>query len=283
MYLFRQTEAEELVARRIVDFHTHVFPDRVAQRAIGSIGSACGIPPHTDGTLGGLRAQLSEAGVTVAVNLPVVTNPEQFDSIVHFAEAINADFDGTGVLSFAGMHPAMTDIEAKIRLLCDKDFRGIKLHPDYQNTFFDDDGYYAILKAAKDHGLTVVTHAGLDGAHRGKVIRCTPERVARMLDRLGGYDRLVLAHFAGHTLYDEVGAHLVGRDVYLDTSMVMEYLGKERALSLIARHGAHRVLFATDSPWQPIRPYLDAFLALGLDVAAEEKILWGNAAALLGL
>ena len=71
-----------------VDFHTHVFPDRVARGAIASLASASGGVAYSDGTVAGLRAAISAAGVTVAVNLPVLTSPTQFESVLAYAEAL---------------------------------------------------------------------------------------------------------------------------------------------------------------------------------------------------
>ena len=268
-----------------VDFHTHVFPDRVARGAIASLASASGGVAYSDGTVAGLRAAISAAGVTVAVNLPVLTSPMQFESVLAYAEALNREFSasGCGVLSFAGMHPGIPDVRAAMRRVREAGIPGIKIHPEYQSTDFDDDAYYRLLSAAKEEGLITVTHAGVDDAYRGGHVRCTPERVLRMLDRLGGYPRLVLAHLGGHEMHGEVLDRLAGREVYLDTSYVLPRIPRDLLLQTVDRHGASRILFATDSPWRDIAADLEIIRSLGLPEDDLKGILYKNARDLLGL
>ena len=40
----------------LIDFHTHVFPDALAPRAIASLAAQAGETPSTDGTVAGLCA-----------------------------------------------------------------------------------------------------------------------------------------------------------------------------------------------------------------------------------
>ena len=267
----------------IIDFHTHVFPDKIAARTIAALSATGRIPAHSDGTLDGLRGQMSLAGIDVAVNLPVLTSPHQFESVNRYAREINESFEGRGVLSFAGVHPDMENVCEEIRNLRKEGFLGIKIHPDYQGHFIDDDEYYLILKTAKEEGLITVTHAGVDGAYRDRPVRCTPERAKRMLCRLGGYSRLVLAHLGGNEMHSEVYSTLAGEDVYFDTSYILEDIEDELFLRIVERHGEDRILFATDSPWQNEVREVARLSRMPLGVSAKEKILFENARGLLNL
>jgi predicted TIM-barrel fold metal-dependent hydrolase len=268
-----------------VDFHTHIFPDKIAAGAVASLAREGGIPPHTDGTRAGLLSALAEAGVDVAVNLPVLTEARQFEGVLRFATALNADFAaaGRGILSFAGAHPAMPDLRASLRRVREAGILGIKIHPEYQDTFIDSDDFYALLAAAKEEGLITVTHAGVDIAYRHREPRATPARIARVLDRLGGYPTLVLAHLGGAEMLPEVMAHLAGREVYLDTAFVLGDVGRDGLASLLSHHGAERILFGTDSPWRNIGAELAHLRSAGLDPAALAAVLSGNARRLLGI
>ena len=75
----------------IIDFHTHVFPDRIAKKTIAHLSEKGGIPPFSDGTCEGLLSRISAAGVDVAVTLPVLTSPTQFDSVNRFASELNRE------------------------------------------------------------------------------------------------------------------------------------------------------------------------------------------------
>ena len=56
----------------IIDFHTHIFPDKIAAGAVSSLAKKGGIPPYSDGTEAGLISALASAGASLAVNLPVL-------------------------------------------------------------------------------------------------------------------------------------------------------------------------------------------------------------------
>lgn len=266
----------------VIDFHTHVFPDRIAAGAVASLERAGSIPARSDGTAAGLIASMRRAGIDLSVNLPVVTKPKQFDGITEFASQINEKHrTGYPILSFAGIHPDDTEAEEHLEQISEMGFIGIKLHPDYQGQFIDSESYIRILAKAKSLGLITVTHSGYDVGFSGLPIKCTPRRVYRALERIGGYDRLVLAHLGANSIYDSTLDVLAGEQVYFDTAFVLGSISDRRLDEIIRKHGEDRILFASDSPWQDQSENLNrirAFLGVG---ELCEKILCKNAAALL--
>lgn len=266
----------------VIDFHTHIFPDKIAGATISHLSKSAGIAPHAEGNYNGLISSMNKNGIDISVNLPVVTRPLQVDSIFSFAREINKN-GAEGIISFAGIHPDCSDFEAWLYKIKDAGFLGIKIHPDYQGVFFDDERYIKILSLAKDLDLITVTHAGLDGAFIGEEIKCTPTRVLKALDRLGGYDKLVLAHLGGNQLFSEVYSDLAGESVYFDTSYVLPNI--ERALfeKMLSRHSEDKILFATDSPWQDQGNMVNILRSYNLGATTENKILYENAKGLLKL
>ena len=121
----------------IIDFHTHVYPDPMAERIIAALGNVPGVQSHTNGTLSGLLNSIAQAGVDKSVILPVNTRKGQFDTVNGFAKHINDTYDN--VISFGGIHPDDDDIPAKLDYLKENGFKGIKIHPDYSETFIDDE------------------------------------------------------------------------------------------------------------------------------------------------
>ena len=89
----------------MIDFHTHIFPDKIAGKTLEFLSGRCKTVPFTDGTAEGLRASGEKACIDISVALPVVTKPSQFDSINRFA----ARFLEGGVISFGGLHPDSAD------------------------------------------------------------------------------------------------------------------------------------------------------------------------------
>lgn len=266
----------------IIDFHTHVFPDKIANATVAALAKSTNIPAYSDGTLDSLLLSLEEAGVDVAVNLPVLTRPTQFDSVLNFASVLNEkSYTGSRIISFAGAHPDMENPEEKLALVKERGFLGIKIHPDYQATFFDDEKYLRILRVAKELDLITLTHAGVDGAYPGEPVKCTPERVLRALDKIGGYDKLVLAHYGANFLFDEVLRSLAGLPIYFDTAYMLHNIDTELFLKILDRHGSERVLFATDSPWRNIKEEVEMIKRYHLDPVAENNIFSQNAKKLL--
>ena len=162
----------------LIDFHTHLFPDRIAEKTISYLSQKGGIPAYADGTLAGLQRALKEANVDLGINLPILTRPDSFDSVLSFAAQINEGyFKGEhDVLSFGCIHPDCEDVEEKMAKIKSMGFLGIKLHPDYQQTFFDDEKTIRILKAAEKEDLIVLTPAGYDGGYP-ELTHCTPRHI----------------------------------------------------------------------------------------------------------
>lgn len=267
-----------------IDFHTHVFPDKIADKTIDALAKKASIPPFSNGTVAGLVEKMDRSDVSVAVNLPVVTNPSQFDSVNRFASVINSEFADKDkkIVSFAGIHPACEDIEGKMSWIKSAGFLGVKIHPDYQETFFDDERYVSILECAKELDLIVTTHAGFDGGYPDAPIRCTPDRARRVIERVG-HKKLILAHLGANELIDDVIENLCGLDVYFDTAYVLRFTEKEKFLKLLEKHGEDRILFASDSPWSDIAGDVRILKSFSLGKTTEDKILGENARKLLNI
>ncbi len=268
----------------IIDFHTHIFPDKIAKKTIEYLSEKGSIPPFSDGSASGLISEMDKAEADISVVLPVVTAPRQFDSINRFASELNVSFaEGKRrLISFAGIHPMCEDIEGKMEQIAAWGFKGVKLHPDYQETYIDDEGYVKILECAKKHDLIVVTHSGVDGGYRGLPVRCTPERVLRLIERVG-HKKFVLAHLGANERAEEVIDTLCGLDVYFDTAYVLRFTDQATFSRILEKHGEDKILFASDSPWSSIAGDVKIIKSMKLGKETEEKIFYGNAARLLGI
>lgn len=171
----------------IIDFHTHIFPDKIAGATIEKLSKASDSPAYTDGTKDGLQRSMEESGVDISVVLPVVTKPQQFTSVNRYAREITPEqFCGGGeFLSFGGIHPDTENYKAEVDQIADMGLKGIKLHPDYQRVFIDDIRYMRIMDRAAERRLIVVAHAGVD-VGLPEVVHCTPKRVERVLRQIDG-------------------------------------------------------------------------------------------------
>ena len=273
----------------IIDFHTHVFPDKIAERTIAALESAADVKAVTDGTLNGLLNSMADGGVDKSVIMPVNTRKGQFDTITRFAKAINDNYEN--LISFGGIHPDDDDIRDKLQYLKDNGFKGIKLHPDYTETFIDDERYINIITEACRLGLLVLTHAGKDPAYT--TIHCPPDKGRYVLDRvheLTSYREpfFIFAHLGGNRLLSDVEKYLVGQNCYIDISCSFGDIGNfcdntdEDVVRVIKNHGADKILFATDSPWNSQKEYVERIKKLpGLSDTEKDIIFGKNAEALL--
>ncbi|MBO5907123.1 MAG: amidohydrolase family protein [Clostridia bacterium] len=266
----------------IIDFHTHVFPDKIASRTVSYLAERGSLPPYSDGTATGLKEKMKEAGIDVSVSLPVLTSPEQFDSVNRYARSLNEAFSDTSprIISFGGIHPRCEDIEGKMKFLFECGFLGVKIHPDYQDTFIDDEGYIRILESAKKYGLIVVTHSGPDAAYMDREPKCTPERVLALYGRVP-YGKLVLSHYGANKMWEEVYDALAGLDLYFDTSLILPEIDRGVFKKILKKHGDDKILFATDSPWNDVKGDVKILKSYALEKETEEKILFKNAKKLL--
>lgn len=262
----------------IIDFHTHTFPDKIAARTIEYLSAKGNIKPFSDGTVSGLKASMKRAGVDISVVLPVATSPHQVDTI----NRLSAELSGReGVYFFGAIHPECENVGAILDFIKSAGLRGVKIHPDYQNAFFDDKRYVNIIGEAVSRDLLVVTHAGLDVAYPD-CIHCTPDMVLRVMKEVGAplENKLILAHLGGFGLADEVLAKLAGLPVYMDTAVVLDYY-PEKGLEIMRRHGFDKILFASDSPWADQGRFVSIVKDMRLDEADEKRVFGSNAASLL--
>ena len=267
----------------IIDFHTHIFPDAIAKRTMDRLTAMGSTAPFSDGTAAGLLSRMAEYGVDLSVNLPVLTAPRQFESTNRFAAESNAFFADKSrrILSFAGIHPACEELEKKMVWIKENGFLGVKIHPDYQATFITDERYVRILECARDLDLIVLTHAGVDGG-LPDCVHCPPSMVRELIRKVP-HSKLVLAHYGGHLLAEEVLDTLCGEDVYFDTALAFQWIDEELFKKVLDRHGEDRVLFASDSPWSNVKKDLERLRSFSLGKETEEKILSSNARKLLGI
>ena len=261
----------------VIDFHTHAFPDAIAERAIaGLIKSSNGIyPPCSNGTVDGLCENMERFGVDLSVVQPVITKASQLKTLNEWAESICSD----KIISFGGIYPHTEDYKADIDFVCSLGLKGLKFHVEYQNFNLDDPKMLKIYDYAFEKGLIVLHHAGFDPAFPPP-FKSTPKQFANIAKEMRG-GTLIAAHLGGHDQWDEVEEYIVGTNIYLDTSMGFEYYSHEQFLRIVKNHGADKILFGSDSPWSRADREIAALRALTISESDKEKILSGNAKKLL--
>lgn len=260
----------------IVDFHTHCYPDALAERAVRSVTEYTGV--RSDGTYAGLRMAMARAGVDKAVVLPVCSVPGREEKVDSFVLGLPRD----GVIPFVSVHPHTHGAPDMVRAYAEAGVRGIKLHPVMQGFDLTDPDLPPLLEAARDSGMITLFHCGR--TERGV---CSPrDYFPSDFARLAGYvdpERTVLAHSGGYDMPEGEEDVLADLPFLTDTSLAQLCYTPERYGELFARLGARRVLFGSDSPWCSERDSLAFLRAAGIEGEDYALVTGGNAARLLGL
>lgn len=264
--------------RKIIDIHTHIFPDALAERAVKQLTGRSGETAHISGTAAGLEESMRKNGIAVSVTQPVSTKPAQVPAVNGFAIELNSR---PSLINFGTLYPDYEGNGAEIQRLKKAGIKGVKFHPDYQSFFVDEERMFPLYRKMADAGLIAFFHAGID-IGLPPPVHCTPDRLVRVLDRVPDLT-IVAAHFGGFKMWDDVEKHLVGRNLWLDTSYTLAWLPVARFVNMARKHGVERILFGTDSPWADQGEEIRLHEESGLTEAELSAVFHDNAARLLGV
>lgn len=265
----------------IIDFHVHIFPDNIAERAVGQLADISGLTPFTDGTLKDTLDKMKKCRIDHCILLNIATKPSQQRSINDEAARVNSQY--TSFTSFGSVHPDAEDCLDELHRIKSLGIKGVKLHPDYQGFFAFDDKVLPIYELCGDLSLPVVLHTGWD-CYSPDVIHATPSEL-RKAAKAFPHTKFVFAHMGGLKLWDEVETHLAGlENVYFDTAFCASLdLDKRLAERIILKHPPENTLFGSDCPWEDVNISVNYVESLDISDDLKEKIFHKNASALLGM
>lgn len=261
----------------IIDFHTHVFPDNLADRAISSLLSNIDgeYTPVHNGTVSGLLKNMDDSNIDISVVLPVITKPSQVKNTNEWIKSISSD----RIIGFGGIYPNADDYKKDIDFIVNLGLKGLKFHAEYQDFIIDDDRMLKIYDYALSNDLIILHHAGFDPGFKPP-FKSTPQQFLKIVKAMQG-GIIIAAHLGGHAQWDDVETYLAGSGIYLDTSMGFEYFSKEQFLRIAEKHGADKILFASDSPWSNAKTEIEQIKALPLPEKDINAVLGGNAKRIL--
>ena len=261
----------------VIDFHAHVYPEKIAQRAAESIGAFYDVRMHHPGSVPVLLERMAEGGIDRSLIHSVALAPSRAATINDFI-AREVSEHPQQLTGYATLHPDMTEAEAEEELqrALGLGLKGVKLHNDMQQIALSDPRMDKIYAACQDT-CPLLLHMGDSRYHYDNPSMIPP--ILRRFPRL----QLICAHMGGYTEWDEAREYLQHENVMVDCSSSYFVLGDAGLLSSIRFFGADRVLFGSDFPmWDPAEE-LRAVRALGLTEEELEKVLHRNAEHLLKL
>ncbi len=257
-------------ALQIADAHTHIYPAKIAEKAVQTVGDFYNIPMTGGGTAEDLIASGDQVGTKYYLVCSVATKPEQVDSIAAFIAQECKQHP-----QFVGLGAYHQDVESPDRLLETIQrlgLYGIKLHSDFQKCNIDDPRLMPIYDMLCQLNLCVLFHMGDD-----RYDFSAPRRLAKVLEKYP-HLKCIAAHFGGYQRWQEAKEYLAdgGENLYFDTSSTLAFLEREQAVEMIEIFGTERMLFGTDFPMWTHEDEVKRILNLSLSREANEQIFFEN-------
>jgi len=257
----------------IIDFHVHIYPEKIAERAVKSVGDFYNLEMSETGTSQKIISDNKKIGVTASVVHSVAVTASRVtainDYILSECEA-HKEFYGFGT-----MHAGFDNKIEETQRFLNMGLRGVKIHPDTQLFNMDDERMFELYDYLQQTKTPILIHTGdyrYDYSH--------PCRLKNILKQFP--DLIAIgAHFGGWSVFDLALEYLKDEKCYLDTSSSFPMIGLKRAKELIRIYGADRIVYGTDFPmWDPEKS-LNDFMELNLTEDENKLILCGNAKKIL--
>lgn len=263
----------------LIDFHVHCFPDNVAKNAIPKLAKTCGIENKNDGTIDGLLTSMKEYKIDHAVVLNIATNPKQMQNVNNFAIEINRAY--SQLTALGSVHPESKDAISELKRIKEAGIKGIKIHPDYMGVNIDDELYDAIFSYCSDNDIFVIIHAGHDSISPNH-LHASPKRILKTILKHPKL-KLIAAHMGGYLNWDEVEKYLVGKNIWLDTSLACYDMTITQAKRIIENHNPEKILFGSDLPWCSSSQAFEYINMLDVSEETKQNIYWKNAKNILNI
>ncbi len=261
---------------KIIDVHAHIFPQKISEKAVKSIGDFYEIPMTSNkGTSEALIESGSKIGVSKYLVFSTATKKEQVESINRFIISEcrkHSEFMGLGT-----MFVEYDGFEKELDFLKESGIKGIKLHPDFQKFAFDDERLYPIFEYLAKKNMFVLTHSGDKRYHFSNPDKIT--RVAKLFPDLN----IIAAHFGGWSEWEAAAEAPKLDNVFYDTSSTLLLTEKEKVFKILNKFDKSHFFFGTDFPMWGHEEEFAAFMDLKLPDKLCEDILYNNFAKFYGV
>lgn len=260
---------------KIIDIHTHIYPEKVAQKATDSVKQFYQLRgADMNGTVQMLLQQGRKAGISQFVVLPVAVLPDRVHGINDFI--VQQTLQQPDFIGFGTLHAGMEGLTQEAQRILDMGLKGIKMHPDFQRFPIDDPRLYPVYEHIQGK-LAVMLHMGdrrYDYSH--------PLKLRKVLDQFPRL-QVIAAHFGGYSMYETAYELLKDTECIFDISSSMMFMEPGVPERFIGMYGAERMAYGTDYPlWDP-QQEVERFLQLKLTAQQQEQIAWKTAARFLKL
>ncbi|MDD5021200.1 MAG: TatD family hydrolase [Endomicrobiaceae bacterium] len=260
----------------IIDSHTHVWPDKVADKAKEYLEHSFSRPIPAVPTVSNLLKIMDENEILKSVIASVASRPDQVQSINNWLFSIRKD----RFIPFASLHPFYDKWQEELDRIKDNAF-GIKFQPEFQDFYIDDELIFPVYERIQKLNIPVLFHCGVELSLPG-IIHAGPDKILKIITTFPEL-KFIGAHMGGFQIWDEVIEKLAGKNIYFDTSSALIYMKKEQRDRFIAKHSIDKILFGTDFPFGTQKNDIDFLNALDISETNKVKLFGGNIKKLLNI
>ena len=261
---------------QIIDIHTHIYPEKIAQKATESVRDFYELEGSVamNGTVDMLLERGKKAGISQFVVLPVSNAPNRVRHINEFLLEQYKFHDC--FIGFGTLHADMENLHEEVQWILDHGLKGIKMHPDSQRFNIDDPRLMPVYEQLQGV-IPVMLHMGDQRYNFSH-----PARLRKVLDNFPKLE-VIAAHFGGYSMYETAREILSDKDCIFDISSSMMFMEPGVAEKYINYYGAERLAYGTDYPlWDPVTE-VNRFLQLKLSDEQFEQIAHKTAQRILKL
>lgn len=258
---------------KVIDMHTHIFPEKVAAKATVATAEYFDLPepPNHYGSVAELVEVLGRAHIDYAMVFSAATTAHQVEHVNRY------------ILSETQLHPQFIPCDTlhadyagyrdELRWMRENGIFGVKIHPEFQHFVLDDERLFPMFEEMERHDMFLIAHMGDP--------RVNVSGPARMLPIASAFPKLrcIAAHLGNWGDWDLEKIRPLTKlpNIYTDISSSFSYVTDKAPLYPILReYDPTHVFFGSDYPiWCPQKE-LEKVKRLGLEEGFLEDILFHN-------
>lgn len=258
---------------RVIDMHTHIFPEKIAAKATIATAEYFDLPepPNHYGSVGELVKVLDQAGVEYAMVFSAATTAHQVEHINRYiwGEAEKQPkFIPCGTL-----HAEYANYKEELAWMRSHGIYGVKLHPEFQHFVLDDERLFPMFEEMERTDMFLIAHMGDPRVNVSGPRRMLP--IASAFPKL----RCISAHLGNWGDWDIEKIRPLTKlpNMYTDISSSFSYVQDKAPLfDIMNEYDPTHIFYGSDYPiWCP-KKELEKTLALGIREELLEDILFNN-------
>lgn len=262
---------------QIIDFHTHLWPDKVAEKAKEYLEKSFRRPMTAIPIEKNALEVMDKNGITKSVIASVASRPNQVEHINNWLFGINSD----RFIKFASLHPFYDKWSYELDRI-KENAQGIKFQPEFQMFYIDDEKIFHVYEKIQKLQIPILIHCGYELSLTG-LVQAGPKQMLNVKKHFPEI-KFIAAHMGGFKMWDEIENSIIGDDYfYIDTSSALVFMEKEQIYRFLNKHNKNKILFGTDFPIGNPEKDIELIKSLNIEKEYLEKIMHINAEKLLNL